>query len=187
VSELAVNPQLLRLARQVLERNRFRVQERELPQLRDVTWLVAESEYFILGVAAGASLDDVLVLEGFVAEALGALLDAGALGAKRWDSYVVLLASSGAEQRGQPTVVGLEQNTRALRRLVALGTAAHEDAVATALATFLPLPAPPVGGLRPPFDELVSQLVLNGVDPVEAGAAVDRYRRRSAREHNGDV
>jgi hypothetical protein len=174
--EVGVDIRLLRLARRILERHRFRVQEGQLEGLEDATWLLAESDYFILGVVAGATLDDLLLLEGYVADALGGLLQEGRLGAKRWDSYVVLLAASGTEDRGRPDVVRLQHNTRSIRRLVALGTAAHEDAVAAALATFLPLPEPPMQGLRAPFDELIEQLVLNGVGEEHARAAVESYR-----------
>ncbi len=174
--DVSVDSRLLVVARRILERHRFRVQEQRLEELEEVGWLLAESEYFVLGVAAGQTLDDLLLLEGYVADALGQLLQASQLGAKRWDSYVVLLASAGVEQRGQPDVVRLQYNTRSLRRLVALGTAAHEEAVTAALATFLPLPEPPTGGLRPPFDELVEQLVLNGVGAEQARAAVANYR-----------
>lgn len=174
--DVSIDSRLLLLARRILERHRFRVQERRLEGLEDVGWLLAESEYFVLGVAAGETIDDLLVLEGYVADALGRLLEDGRLGAKRWDSYVVLLATSSVEARGRPDVVRLQHNTRSLRRLVALGTAAHEEAVATALATFLPLPEPSKNGLRPPFDELVEQLILNGVDAAQARSAVSSYR-----------
>lgn len=176
MTSVNADPRLLSVARRVLDRHHFRVQETQLDGLDDVTWLLAESEYFVLGVAAGQTFDDLLVLEGYVAAALGELLQGSVLGAKRWDSYVVLLASSGADQRGRPGVVRLQYKTRSLRRLVCLGTAAHEDAIAGALATFLPLPDPPPGGLPSAFDELVQQLVLNGIPGEQAADVVARYR-----------
>lgn len=179
MTEVRLDTRLLLLARRILERHRFRVQERQVEGLQDATWLLAESDFFVLGIAAGLQLDDLLLLEGYVVEALGRLLQDNGLGAKRWDSYVVLLSTSGAEERGRPDVVRIQHNTRSIRRIVALGTAAHEEAVASALATFLPLQKPPVQGLRPPFDELVEQLVLNGVDHDQAEAAVTSYRSQS--------
>jgi hypothetical protein len=176
VTSVNADSRLVSVARSVLERHHFRVQEAQVAGLDDVTWLLAESEYFVLGLAAGHTFDDLLVLEGYVAATLGEMLQGGALGAKRWDSYVVLLASSGADQRGRPDVVRLQYNTRSLRRLVCLGTAAHEDAVAGALATFLPLPDPPPGGLPSAFDELVEQLVVNGIPGERAASVVARYR-----------
>lgn len=179
MTEVRLDTRLLLLARRILERHGFRVQERQVEGLQDATWLLAESDFFVLGIAAGLELDDLLLLEGYVVEALGRLLQDNGLGAKRWDSYVVLLSTTGAEERGRPDVVRIQHNTRSIRRIVALGTAAHEEAVASALATFLPLQEPPMQGLRPPFDELVEQLVLNGVDHDQAEAAVTSYRSQS--------
>jgi hypothetical protein len=180
MTPVSADPHLLSVVRRVLSQQNFRVQEMRLDGLDDVAWLLAESESFVLGVAAGQTLDDLLVLEGYVAAALGELIQDSQLGAKRWDSYVVLLASSGKDQRGSPEVVRLQYNTRSLRRLVALGTAAHEDAVAAALATFLPLPQPPPGGLPSAFDELVAQLVINGIPEDQAASVVGDYRSTGA-------
>jgi hypothetical protein len=176
VTPVNADPLLISVARRVLDRYHFRVREAQLAGLDDVTWLMAESEYFVLGLAAGQTFDDLLVLEGYVAAALGEMVQNSTLGAKRWDSYVVLMASSGADQRGRPDVVRLQYNTRSLRRLVCLGTAAHEDAIAGALATFLPLPDPPPGGLPSAFDELVEQLVINGISRDRATTVVATYR-----------
>jgi|HubBroStandDraft_2_1064218.scaffolds.fasta_scaffold244668_2 hypothetical protein len=180
MTPVSTDPLLLSVVRRVLSQQNFRVQETRLDGLDDVAWLLAESESFVLGVAAGQTLDDLLVLEGYIAAALGELIQNSELGAKRWDSYVVLLASSGKDQRGSPEVVRLQYNTRSLRRLVALGTAAHEDAVAAALATFLPLPHPPPGGLPSAFDELVAQLVINGIPEDRAASVVGDYRSTGA-------
>jgi hypothetical protein len=170
------DPQLLSVARRVLGQQSFRAQEMQFTDLDSVAWLLAESESFVLGVVAGQTLDDLVVLEGYVAAALGELVQGSDLGPKRWDSYVVLLAGAGKDQRGSPEVVRLQYNTRSLRRLVALGTAPHEDAVTAALATFLPLPNPPPGGLPSAFDELVTKLVVNGIPEARAASVVGDYR-----------
>jgi hypothetical protein len=169
-------PGLLAIARRVLIQHDFRVSERILDGADAATWLLAESEYFLLALAAGESFDDLLVLEGFLAASLATVFEDGKLGPKRWDSYVVLLSSSGADQRGTPDVVRLQYNTRSLRRLVSLGIPAHEDTVAEALATFLPLPESLPGGLRSAFDELVAQLVINGIAEDQAATVVSSYR-----------
>lgn len=180
MTPVSADPHLLSVVHRVLSQENFRVQETRLEDLDDVAWLLAESESFVLGVAAGQTLDDLIVLEGYVAAALGELIQDSELGAKRWDSYVVLLASSGKDQRGSPDVVRLQYNTRSLRRLVALGTAPHEDAVTAALATFLPLPHPPPGGLPSAFNELVAQLVINGIPEERAVSVVGDYRSTGA-------
>jgi hypothetical protein len=170
------DPALLAVARRVLAQHAFRIEESSLEGTGDVTWLLAESDYFLLGVTCGQSLADLLVLEGFLAAALSTLVQGPKLGSKRWDCYAVLLSSSSTDQRGAPDVVRLQYNTRSLRRLVSLGTAPHEDAVREALATFLPLPDPPPGGLPSAFDELVSQLVINGIPSEQASSVVASYR-----------
>lgn len=169
---------LLSICRRILNQAGFRVEERHLVAAEDAQWLVAESEYFILGVVTGETLDDLLNLEGYAAADLGALVTEADLGPKRWDSYLILLATGGADQRGRPEVVRLEHNTRSLRRIVGLGTAPHEEAVLGALATFLPLPPPPPGGLPSALEELIDQLVLNGVPKEDAAVAVAGYRSR---------
>lgn len=175
-----LDPQLLTAARRALVAHDFRVREAELPTARELSWLVAENENFILGVAAARTLDDLRVLEGHVAAALGELLKNPALGPKRWDAYAVLLASTDAEKRGTREVLSLEYNTRALRRVVSLGVT--EDAVAEALGPFFALPEPPEGGLPSPFDELIEQLVVNGLDRHRATHAVDYYRANGVLE-----
>jgi hypothetical protein len=175
MSEPTSDPGLLAVARRVLTQHGFQASERSLEGAGEATWLLAESNYFLLGVATGETFEDLLVLEGYLVAALGGLLDENDLGPKRWDSYVVLISGSGTDQRGAPDVVRLQYNTRSLRRLVCLGTPAREDAVAEALATFLPLPEPPPGGLPSAFDELVTQLVINGIPEDEAAIGVKNY------------
>ena len=105
------------------------------------------------------------------------LLAEADLGAKRWDAYLILLASGGSDERGRRAVLDLQYNTRALRRIVALGVAADEDAVVSAPSTFMPLPDPPSGGLTAAFDDLIEQLVVNGIDRYRAHAAITAYRK----------
>lgn len=166
---------LLAIARRVLTQRGFHASERPLDGPGEATWLLAESDHFLLGVTTGETFEDLLVLEGYLAAALSALFDENDLGPKRWDSYVVLISSADADQRGAPDVVRLQYNTRSLRRLVCLGIPAREDTIAQALATFLPLPEPPPGGLPSAFDELVAQLVINGIPEEQAVPAVKNY------------
>lgn len=168
------DPQILASARRVLAARGFRLQESRLPEPADAPWLLAENEYFLIAVVAGRTVDDIRVFEGYVAAALNELLANSAVGSKRWDSYVVLLASADADQRGRPSVLELEYNTRSLRRLVSLGVT--EASVEEALSPFFSLPDPPAGGLPPAYDELVEQLVVHGVDAERAQSAVASYR-----------
>ncbi len=174
--ELHHDPALVGFARRVLAGRGFRVSEGQLPGLGDTPWLLAESDLFVLAVVAGRGLEDLQILESYAAPALSELLAQAHVGAKRWDAYLILLASGDSDERGRRAVLDLQYNTRALRRIVALGVSADEDAVLGALSTFMPLPEPPSGGLTSAFDELIEQLVVNGVARDRAEAAVTAYR-----------
>jgi len=169
------DPQLLAAARRAFAARQFRLSESTLPAAGDSPWLLAENDHFVVAVVAARSLEDLRVLEGQVAVALGDLLAATDLGPKRWDAYVVLLARSDAEQRGRPDVLDLEYNTRSLRRIVSLGVS--ETSVDEALAPFFALPQPPPGGLPSAYEELVEQLIVHGIERERAEAAVAMYRR----------
>jgi hypothetical protein len=151
MTEVRLDTRLLLLARRILERHHFRVQERQVEGLQDATWLLAESDFFVLGIAAGLELDDLLLLEGYVVEALGRLLQDNGLGAKRWDSYVVLLSTTGAEERGRPDVVRIQHNTRSIRRIVALGTAALPALAPDSPGVLIGIPQVWASGLAAPL------------------------------------
>ena len=178
------DPALLALAHRVLRQRGFRTREGVLRDLGDTPWLLAESDEFVVAVVAGRSLLDLELLETHAAPELGELLASGDLGAKRWDAYLVLMASGDSGARGNREVVDLQYNTRALRRIVALGVSADEDAVLGVLSTFMPLPEPRAGGLTSAFDELIDQLVINGIEHERAEAAVEEYRREA---HTNDA
>lgn len=180
MTQLHHDPSLVALARRVLATRGFRVDETGLPGLGDTPWVLAESELFILGVVAGRGLQDLQVLESHAAAALGELVGRSNLGSKRWDAYLVLLASGDSEKRGQRAVVDLQYNTRALRRIVALGVSPDEESVRAALSTFMPLPEPRAGGITSAFDELIEQLVVNGIARERAVEAVAMHRSDGA-------
>lgn len=178
-TDLRYDPALLALAQRVLKRHGFRIWEGLLRDLGDTPWVLAESDDFVLAVVAGRSLSDLELLESHAAPELGEMLTSGDLGPKRWDAYLVLMASGDSGARGKREVVDLQYNTRALRRIVALGVSADEDAVLGVLSTFMPLPDPPAGGLTSAFDELIDQLVINGIERERAEASVQEYRREA--------
>jgi len=169
------DPHLLAEARRILAEYGFRIRESRLPDPADAPWLLAENEYFLIALAAGQAFDDLKVFEGYLASALGELLEVSEIGAKRWDAYVVLLASADSSERGNPAVIDLEHNTRALRRLVSLGVS--KATVEKALAPFLPLPGPPPGGLPSAYDQLIEELVVHGIESSVAARTVNVYRR----------
>jgi hypothetical protein len=129
--------------------------------------LVAEDKFFVVAVVAAATLDDARRGEPSAVSGLLQRLAVAEAGAKRWDAYVVLLTAEPIETPEQTRdVVDLQYNTRGVRRIVATGVS-DRDSVAVALRPFLPLPETSAGGLGNALDELVDQLILNGV-PADA-------------------
>jgi hypothetical protein len=125
--------------------------------------LLAEDRFFVIAVVAAATLDEAWRGEPFAVNGLLDRLVTANAGAKRWDAYVVLLAADPIETSEQSRrVVDLQYNTRGVRRIVATGVA-DRDSLAVALRPFLPLPQTSAGGLGNALDELVDQLILNGV------------------------
>jgi hypothetical protein len=132
----------------------------------EVPCLLAEDRFFFVALIASKTLDEVRRAESFAANELLERLASGAAGAKRWDAYLVLLAQEAIETPGQTReVVDLQYNTRGVRRLVATGVTDRESLTA-ALRPFLPLPPTSPSGLGDALDELVDELILNGV-PAE--------------------
>jgi hypothetical protein len=125
--------------------------------------LLAEDRFFVLAVVAAPTLGDARRGEPFAVSGLLDRLTAAEAGAKRWDAYVVLLAAEPIETAEQTReVVDLQYNTRGVRRIVATGVGDRES-IRAALRPFLPLPPTSPGGLGNALDELVDQLILNGV------------------------
>ena len=134
----------------------------------DVPYLLAEDRFFILVVIASRTLQDAQRAEPVATHELLDRLASSDVGAKRWDAYVVLLAEDTIETPEQTReVVDLQYNTSGVRRLVALGVVDAES-LRAALRPFLPLPPTSPGGLGDALEELVDQLILNGVPAEEA-------------------
>ena len=168
---------LLDEARQLLERVGFTVNKAELSPAR-LPWLLAENDLFAVGIAAARTLEDLLKLEAYATFALSDRIKEA--GAKRWDAYLVLLASEDREARGRREVRNLQYDTHMFRRVVNLGVSADEESVRRALRPFLPLPSPSEQMLPPALSDLVDELVLQGIDRNQALEAVHDYQEREA-------
>jgi len=149
-------------------------------------WLLAESELFIVAVAAAESLEELREVESYAApELVERLRSAEGLGGKRWDAYLVLMASLNADApEDARQLVDIEYNTRGLRRLVAVAVEPTEDDLRRVLRPFISLPTPVSGGLSDALADLEQQLVVNGVDEVEAHRVVVAFQEKG---HLGDV
>jgi hypothetical protein len=164
---------LLSEARRLLEGAGFTVAEANL-QMIDVPWLLAENGLFALGIVAGTSLDDLIVLE---AHAFSALTDRMAIaGAKRWDFYLVMLAREDFEERGSREVRRMQYDTNMLRRVVNLGVNSDSESVRRALRPFFPLPSPSQQFLGSVWGDLVDELVLQGIEPALAQSIIEQQQ-----------
>lgn len=178
-------PDLLAVARNVLRQNNFDVRAEALSGAA-TGWLLAESELFIVAVAAARNLEELRTVEAFAApELLGRLSSAQDIGGKRWDAYLVLISSLGSEGAGDARqLVDMEYDTRGVRRLVAVAVQPTDEDLRRVLRPFIALPAPPAAGIADAFADLQEQLIVNGVQEDEARRVVTTF---SERGHLDDV
>ncbi len=182
---MSVDGGLLAIASAVLRHNKFSVMSEHLHGA-DTGWVLAENDLFIVAVAAGPDLDELRRVESFAApELIERLSQSEGVGGKRWDAYLVLIASSTIDAPADAKeLVAIEYNTRGVRRLVAVGVEPTEEDVRRVLRPFMPLPVPPPGGLSDAFQDLSEQLVLNGVESEDAQRMVAAFQDRG---HLNDV
>ena len=176
---------LLSAAGSVLRENGFDVGTESLEGTPSV-WLLAESELFVVGVAAATDLEELRQVEAFAAPQLIRRLapDHGVRG-KRWDAYLVLMASRRADEPDDARkLIDIEYDTRGLRRLVAVAVEPTSEDIRRVLRPFIPLPEPAPEGLSDAYADLQEQLVVNGVDDDEATRLVAYFRDR---RHLDDV
>ncbi len=173
---------LLEPARIVLEQAGFNTEAMDVP-LEEIdgnplTLLLAQNAYFIVAVAAGATVDELVGHQEAAVLELTRRAEHSSLGAKQWDLYLVLLASqSPAEGKASSELVSLRHNTRLVRRLAQAGVQPTIDDLRRVLRTFLPLPE--VSEANVLVDALVlleQQLVAHGVSEELAGRAIAAFR-----------
>lgn len=149
-------------------------------------WVLAESDLFIVAVVAAEDLRDLREVESFAApELIQRIEQADGVGGKRWDAYLVLLASRDAKAHEDAReLVTIGYDTRGMRRMVAVGVEPTKTNISNVLRPFLPLPEPPSGGLSDAFRDLSEQLILNGIDDEDARRVVAAFQDRG---HLNDV
>jgi hypothetical protein len=170
---VSAEPRLLEEASTVLG-STFEVRHGSLSM--GAPWLLAENAWFLLGVVAGTTLEDLRVLEDFAADELGELASDDELGAKRWDTHLVLLAAQDIDVGSGADAAAIQNDLRAMRRIIATGVAAEPRRLQAALASFLPLPASSTTTAAP-LAELEAALVINGVAEEDAALAVAAFQQ----------
>ena len=147
---------------------------------------LAESELFIVAVVAASTLAELRQIESLAApELIGRLGGSAGIGGKRWDAYLVLICGQDADEPEEArAVVDIQYDTLGVRRLVAVGVEPTSNDLRGVLRPFLPLPRASPESLVDAFDGLEEQLVLNGVDEIEARHIVAAFQDRG---HLNDV
>lgn len=175
---LPVSSRLLRTAEAVLLEEHYQVRhvdvDGEVGQ-----FLLAENEFFILGLVATSSLHDLLVVHPLASKRLLELIDASQLGAKRWDVYLVLLTEERVplDSPAYRSLKEINYDTMGLRRIARAGVGSGADDIQTALRSFLPLPRSRqsevlVDALR----QLELELPSQGVREEDASRAIAHFR-----------
>jgi hypothetical protein len=173
--------ELLELARRVLVAAGFAVEVAVLPE-SGRSWLLAEDDFFAVGLISGSSLHELSIADSVGTAALLERLGGLAAGAKRWDAYLVLLTPAPEGAADSRERVDLLYNTRGLRRLLGLGVQATEESIRKVLTPFLPLAEPLESALGDIDRDLVEALVVNGIDSDAAARYVAAFRRTGSLE-----
>jgi hypothetical protein len=140
-----------------------------------VPWLLAEDQFFVIAVVVTPSLVDAMRVESFAVPELLAQVAGGELGAKKWDTYLVMLTEELADEDADARrVTDIQYNTRGVRRLLGVG-ASDRESLRAVLRPFLPLPHIRQGAMADALAGMADQLALNGVDRVEAERAIAQF------------
>lgn len=138
-------------------------------------FLLFENRFFIVALAATATLSDLLRAEPIVDAYLRRRLAEADVGPKIWDAYLVLITQERAldEGAGLHPLFAINYDTKGLRRIARTGVEPTTAGVRGALAPFVePLM---LAGAGLPFDSLEafeSALVSEGVVPELARRAI---------------
>jgi hypothetical protein len=169
---------LLAAAALLLQRHGYRTEPVALPDGR--TLLLAEDDYFIVGLADFSDPQDLIAAEASASESLVDRLADLDSAAKRWDVYLVLLSPSAKSGEAlSETITTIVYNTRFLRRIVRWDLTPDVHVLTRALQPFLPLPAPPRDRPAAPTELLVERLAQFGIAADEARLAVAQWREAS--------
>lgn len=171
-------PMLLAAAALLLQRYHYWTEPVALADER--TMLLAENEYFIVGLADFSDAQDLIAAEASASQSLVERLADLDSTAKRWDVYLVLLSPSAKSGEDlSETITTIVYNTRYLRRIVRWDLTPDAHVLTRALQPFLPLPAPPLDRPAAPTELLVERLAQFGIGADEARLAVSQWRESS--------
>ena len=158
---VSTDRELLVLARSVLADEGYSVEDvdGELPLL------LAENNYFVVGVATAPTIYQLLAAEGIAEAMLVDRLTSSDPGPKRWDAYLMLLTQEQSSESAEVSrdLFSINYDTVGLRRIVQTGVAPRLASVRTALAPFVePIQLDDPSIASDPFESLVEALAARG-------------------------
>lgn len=168
--------ELIALAQSVLSSEQYVIEDVE----DGIRLLLAENRYFVVGLVATPTLDELLLAEALGETALMNRMKTANPGPKRWDAYLVLLTQekSPDDSHTARQLFSINYDTSAVRRIAHTGVAPTVAAVREALTPFVApvhLDAREVG--TDAFGLMVESLAARGVARGLADRAVNAFRQ----------
>ena len=168
--------ELLALARSILSQENFVVED----VTDDLSLLLAENAYFLVGVAATPTIAQLLMVESAAVETILARLNASDPGPKRWDAYLILLTQERSPESRSTTrdLFEINYDTANLRRISHAGVRPTLSDVRDALTPFVaPIKLDDPTIARDAFDGFIEGLTARGVDRDLARRAVSAFQQ----------
>ena len=167
---------LLAAATQVLIAEGFTMAVAALPDGRQM--VLAEDDFFVLGIVEFASAQDLLTAESAASELLTNRVSEGRSSPKSWDAYLMLLTTARELFDGSSDVVTLVvYNTRSLRRMVRHALVPDSASLREALQPFLPLTAAGSTHVAAPLDLLQGEAANRGVSSEVFLELMQKFKR----------
>lgn len=168
--------ELLGFTRTVLSEQGFQVETLN----QEVDLLLAENSYFVVAVAAMNTIQNLILAEPLVSEALSRRLGTVPLGPKKWDTYLVLLTQEKSTEDDASTrdLYAINHDTSRVRRIAHTGVDPTLDAARQALSPFIePMsPTTPVA-VNNALESLLQTLIAHGVGQDFAQRAVTAFEQ----------
>jgi hypothetical protein len=181
----ATDNELLELAEDVLRKSGYLVAPTALDGIAS---LLAEDQDNVVVVTAVLSADDALTVEPFLTRALTGRIATASAESKKWDGYVIILASTRPDDDLTEALFSLTYNLHQVRRLIRVGVEATTAAVARSLRAVLPLSEPMgEGGVIDPLTALEQRLVADGLPPSDVSVAMASFRLTAQQSTGADV
>jgi hypothetical protein len=180
VNPSAIDPgwdrELLALGRSVLLDEGFVVEEVQ----GEVSILLAENAYFLVGVCAAPTIEQMLAAQPLAEIAIAERFSATDPGPKRWDAYLVLLTQERSPESRRTTreLFEINYDTSSLRRIAHTGVQATLASVRDALSSFVrPVELDDPSIVRDPFDAMAEALAERGIERELAVRAITAFKQ----------